>query len=140
MVGEGLGGAQSGGENDPVRRAVLRRINLLERAAQADAEQATGVDVTIPAPYETQDDYELAGGTLMFSAAWPDGQHVSVDDKAGFERWRADGEPDDWESYRQGDYDLAARTVPGPTDAKRRHGAQDDDATAPDPEGPEAGA
>lgn len=45
---------------------------------------------------------------------------------------------------RQADYDLAggwaARTVPGPTDAEKRHAAQDAAAEAPDEDGPDAGA
>lgn len=48
------------------------------------------------------------------------------------------------ENEKQTDYDLAggwaARTVPGPTDAEKRHAAQDSAAEAPDEDGPDAGA
>lgn len=48
------------------------------------------------------------------------------------------------EGEKQDDYDLAGgwagRTVPGPTDAEKRHAAQDDAAEAPDQDGPDDGA
>lgn len=41
---------------------------------------------------------------------------------------------------RQSDYDLAYRAIPGPTDAEKRHAAQDAAAEAPDEDGPDGGA
>lgn len=84
---------------------------------------------------------------------WPDGQPVTELDSIEYNVWRNSGRRD-WRPYRdmapvervaidEGKYEdlpSAARTVPGPTDAEKRHAAQDAAAEAPDEDGPDGGA
>lgn len=76
---------------------------------------------------------------------WPNGEPVYDEHWEQWKAWQAAGAPvGAWEAFRASDvqqaHELVARFVEGPTDAERLHGAQDDAATAPDPEGPEGGA
>ncbi|TWS20817.1 helix-turn-helix transcriptional regulator [Tsukamurella asaccharolytica] len=76
---------------------------------------------------------------------WPSGEPVYDEHWSQWKAWQSAGAPvGAWEAFRasneQQAYDLAQRFIDRPTDAERLHRAQDDDAEAPDSEGPEAGA
>ena len=128
---------EPGGDTSP-ERELAREMGRRLRTTRSPNRAAEST--------ESEIDTQLSRVDLAFSpeifreAVWPDRSPVAHAEMDRFVSWVAAGEPPQFQSYRQGDYDLVARRVPGPTDAEREHGAQDRDAEAPDAEGPEAGA
>ncbi|WP_193560257.1 hypothetical protein [Tsukamurella sputi] len=86
------------------------------------------IDITVPSE------------VVYAPAHWPDGVEVATTEKAQWAAWLDAGEPEDFETYRQGDYELAARDLGDEPVGRKIRRRQDEAGELPDPEGPEGGA